>query len=479
MTREEHLKFCSICNHRKMDMKQGLLCELTQAKADFEEKCDNFEVDQKAAEKEARIAKEREEENGTPEPEESDEDARKRGTYWLRLIGALSLVNIALELYGWRFEVGLGVTTIASFLLGSVGIGIAVVISIMYIVLSYIAKHYEAEWAYRLGFISYVVDTLSIAALGFGGMIEPINILTHISILTALYVRHSAYEKCTHQKAKSGAWSKSRRVITVIMSLIMIGTIALAAWFVKTAAHKSDKEDLASYIERCKSSLKEDKSADVYCSNIELKENFVVVSFHDNSYKNSDMSPEVLNAIKIYKKENLIFGFEGEINYKLLERCQYTNCGYAINYYDKDNNLSFMVSLTPSEVKTYGNESAHKTSKQVWSNFLREWNKQFPIDFGGVLCTSAELRNDTAFYNYTMSDVTIDALENITENGMKASLRENLEEVVMADCYFLLALYNEMYIGFNYTATCSPGWNAKIVFSPAEMVDIIESLSGE
>lgn len=58
MTREEQLKFCSVCKHRKMDMHQGMLCELTNAKADFEGTCPNYDEDAKEKAKNERIEKE-------------------------------------------------------------------------------------------------------------------------------------------------------------------------------------------------------------------------------------------------------------------------------------------------------------------------------------------------------------------------------------------------------------------------------------
>ena len=58
MTREEQLKFCSVCNHRKMDMHQGMLCELTNAKADFDGTCPNYDEDAKEKAKNERIEKE-------------------------------------------------------------------------------------------------------------------------------------------------------------------------------------------------------------------------------------------------------------------------------------------------------------------------------------------------------------------------------------------------------------------------------------
>jgi hypothetical protein len=58
MTREEQLKFCSVCKHRKMDMQQGMLCELTNAKADFDSTCPNYDEDAKEKAKNERIEKE-------------------------------------------------------------------------------------------------------------------------------------------------------------------------------------------------------------------------------------------------------------------------------------------------------------------------------------------------------------------------------------------------------------------------------------
>ena len=45
MTREEQLKFCKVCKHRQMDVNQGLLCGLTNAKADFDGTCDTYDED--------------------------------------------------------------------------------------------------------------------------------------------------------------------------------------------------------------------------------------------------------------------------------------------------------------------------------------------------------------------------------------------------------------------------------------------------
>jgi hypothetical protein len=50
MTREKHLKFCKTCTNRKLNMKEGLVCNITGEKADFEKECPSFELDNSVVE---------------------------------------------------------------------------------------------------------------------------------------------------------------------------------------------------------------------------------------------------------------------------------------------------------------------------------------------------------------------------------------------------------------------------------------------
>ncbi|WP_100613064.1 cation:proton antiporter family protein [Confluentibacter lentus] len=51
MTREEHLKFCKKCIYRKPDMKVGLICNLTNEIANFENECSSYQLDKAVIER--------------------------------------------------------------------------------------------------------------------------------------------------------------------------------------------------------------------------------------------------------------------------------------------------------------------------------------------------------------------------------------------------------------------------------------------
>lgn len=46
MTREEQVAFCRKCTNRKFDTQQGLICRLTDKKADFQDSCPDFNLDE-------------------------------------------------------------------------------------------------------------------------------------------------------------------------------------------------------------------------------------------------------------------------------------------------------------------------------------------------------------------------------------------------------------------------------------------------
>ncbi|WP_224491107.1 RDD family protein [Robertkochia flava] len=60
MTREEQLRFCKTCNHQTFDIKYGIICGITQEKANFEEHCEHYDVNQELVQKEEVQTREKE-----------------------------------------------------------------------------------------------------------------------------------------------------------------------------------------------------------------------------------------------------------------------------------------------------------------------------------------------------------------------------------------------------------------------------------
>lgn len=83
MTREERLKFCSVCANRAFNPKKGIVCELTKEAATFEGTCSDYNEDLK----EVKIEKQR-----VDSIQSDTNKSINKGRYALFIIGGLYVV---------------------------------------------------------------------------------------------------------------------------------------------------------------------------------------------------------------------------------------------------------------------------------------------------------------------------------------------------------------------------------------------------
>lgn len=230
MTREERLKFCSICQKRQMDMQRGLVCSLTNEYATFDEKCTDFEADETAIEKE--LTKQRE------YKKELQKTGGLTGSNWFLWIGVLSIFNIILGfIVNLQFVFGLGVTQIIQGIAVETGteiLGIitAVLISGFYLWTYYLAAKKERLWAYFAGWSIYLLDALIyllILPIEFDvSIIWPLFL--HVSALVVLYSSTPLFNENTWQNMKTFDWTHSRIAYVIyggMITLIQIGCLIL------------------------------------------------------------------------------------------------------------------------------------------------------------------------------------------------------------------------------------------------------------
>jgi hypothetical protein len=171
MTREQHLSYCKICLNRKMDLKKGLVCNLTNEIADFQETCENF--------KEDPIKKK--ELESIPNIVEVENVANlHNGSQWFLWIFGLSVINTLILFFGGQvsFIFGLGITqlfegiyigTFGEFNL--LGVIISIVISGVFAIIWNFSRKLS-KTAFIIGMIIYGIDALILLAfqewLSFG-----------------------------------------------------------------------------------------------------------------------------------------------------------------------------------------------------------------------------------------------------------------------------------------------------------------------
>ncbi|MCH2199314.1 MAG: hypothetical protein MK081_11065 [Flavobacteriales bacterium] len=163
MTREQRLESCRICRHKKPNLERGMLCALTDDYANFEGKCETFELDEYAAR-----AQERDKKRHAEALVSEENNKVMSAAAWFLWIFLLSILNTAILAAGssWNFLFGLGMTTVweqiyLAFVgpLDTLAITVSVLISSIFLPIGIYARKLS-KTAFIIGIILYGIDTL-------------------------------------------------------------------------------------------------------------------------------------------------------------------------------------------------------------------------------------------------------------------------------------------------------------------------------
>ena len=230
MTREERLKYCSICKNREMNIQRGMLCGLSHEYASFESACSDFNADDAAIKK--QLEREEMEKQSHDEPLIVDSE-KMRGASWFAWIGGLSLINSFGILIGFRLIFGLGITTL--FDLGAMegnvqwlGIIVSAIYSGFFIWTYFLAVKKELEISYIMGYFIYLLDAILLIVLSvkIGNASFVIDILFHIGLLASLYARHPFFSDSIFSRIRGMKFSigyLTYMVLGGLLGLVILG----------------------------------------------------------------------------------------------------------------------------------------------------------------------------------------------------------------------------------------------------------------
>lgn len=164
MERFEQLKFCSMCIHQKDGMRSGIICDITNQMADFEETCDSYVEDAQLIEQQKQLEM------------ETELDARTAGMGKRFLIYLLDSVFIGVVFFIVLFVVGIIIALIDSSLIESMAQNQVLIYSIYFAVLILYYAIFEATTGKTIA--KYVTKTKVVSNSGLKPTLKSIIIRT-------------------------------------------------------------------------------------------------------------------------------------------------------------------------------------------------------------------------------------------------------------------------------------------------------------
>jgi len=183
MTRQERLQFCAVCEKRDFDPRQGIICGLTGAAAEFEGNCKDFVEDPK------EVVQVKEQKASL---KADTNKSINRGRYALFVIGALYLIVGAYE--GFMMAGAELIFGVIDWIAAGVFIGLG------------IWSYKKASMALILGLSFYVLIILLMFA------IEPISLVSGI-ICKALIIVYLVNAIVTARKEEAKQSEKSEDLL--------------------------------------------------------------------------------------------------------------------------------------------------------------------------------------------------------------------------------------------------------------------------
>lgn len=451
--RSAQVEVCARCNNRQQS-KEGLICKLTDKKADFICTCPSYSCDEAASAEQERVKYE------------------KSGWGWM------------MSFYWFVLAAGAVLTTIMTFTQFKPSEGLFYALADLVLQLGYaalcvytiVAFSKRLPNAVALGkiqnFLLIAMNVFIILLNMVGGETDWYSSSARLinSIFWSTIFLVYLY---TNTKINAILPKESRHMLKYDKPIIWsIGGIVVAlflAGIVETAANELNQpiNDLKSYVEEYQKTLTVDKTANSYCKSVEVGKNAVIINQHSNTYTNAELPAEAKEYLPVYTKEMMFFYPE---SYKdMLELCYAANYGVSMCWYDIDDEFTYSIDWSAADVSKIFEDSVHVTSNDDWSAFLSGWNKQFPLEYLGseAYYTSAEIQNGTAIINIAFVGIPASELKHFTGDYLKSYLQENFED--LRDHFMTLAMLNRMPICFSFSSDASDLWHKTATFTREEL----------
>jgi len=464
LLREAQVSVCETCLLRKQSQ-IGLICSLTNAKADFIGNCTNYAVDKSAVEEVTR------------NKHVNSEWGGMMNFYWFILGIGAALTAVMAFISFEKSTLFLSLSDLV-MMLGYSAVCVYTIIAFAKRLPNAVTlgkiQNYTLIAMNSLALISNIVDGSNESDWYSGSIRLASSIVWAIIFLSYLYGNEQI--KAIFPKKSRHMLKYDKPIIWSILGLVVALFIAGMHEEAKKEANRPFQE-LQAYVEASNNAVEKDKSASFYVSGYELSDSTVIVKYQSNSYANADLPITLVNSLSILSRE-VIFHQPSEIDQSLIELCYAVNYGISLDWYDSNSEYTYSVSFSSHDINTiyenihnvYGS-TQYKTPEHVWDKFINVWNEQLPTTYlqEDLVYTRAEVNGNKAIINLVFQGWSASDLQAITNAYLKEYLIDIFDD--LTDQYITLAKLNKMDICYRFTSDASLFWQEDVIFTPEEYIN--------
>lgn len=452
--RTYQLKSCSVCKLGAFEASKGIICSLTQEKADFLDSCKNFDEDPKEAKKSSNA---------------------KQYTDW----GGFMYFYWLVLACGALFTIVKHITTfdIADYsnsIMLSVADSILLVAYSALCIYALIAFSKKLPNAVALGKIQNftLIGMNGFALLGaLGG--ESDNSVNEARLIGSIfwatiflvYLYNNSRVQAVLPKEKRHMLRYDKPVLWSVFAIFMCLFIG---GFVEAAIKSQDNAEsmLKEAVEEYKAILP-DRNETREIRDAYIDDKTLTVDYYSLTFSNDDLNSSFMSYYPIYAKELIMFA-PTEFSDSLMVLCWAADYGYNCRWFDINGDYTYELSFSSEDLNSVFDTVPHKTSLENMQAFVDGWNMQCPVVYlgGSAMYEKAEMNPRAAIVYLTLIGVDSEDLTYFTSDYLKEYFTRNWDG--LSDYFVTLAMLNDLDITYKLCAESSKYWSKEITFTSEE-----------
>ena len=444
----EKIKLCSTCKNCKRDIQRGIVCNLTDAKPEFDFSCDNY------LNKETDNLYKKDESINTRCEEDSVWDLK--GANWFGAIAALSFFNIIMYAFDQSFIFGLGITQVLQSAIVNqlippfLGIICILILPAFFLYTWWLSDHKGYKLCYNIGCVVYLLDTL---LLTYFCIKNPeassliVDIIIHIGVLIAGFkIFYVNSEVC---KVNTMKWNFEKLGFLLFTAVAI--TISIYSLVVVIDNLSVNSENIHNVVDSINKDLPKEVEEGVVLERIDASQDSLVYIFKLKDEYISDFDTNYLTDFVSVRKHEMLFSMckdpKGD---ELVTTCLNNGYIFVSRTIDAISRKIYDVVITPEEYQRCLANGEHVCPFGEISNLINKYAAELPIEYlGGMKLNNISLSSDntTIIYDVKLPQMTSDEFSSVTPSYLNDFIKSNLTDIM--DYMMRLAIVNQMTICFD------------------------------
>lgn len=452
MEMSEKIKICSTCNNRKMDIQRGIICNLTDAKPEFEFACESYSADEAAVAREKAKA----EDQSLEVFGDNEVNEVLKGANWFRTIASLSLINVVVSFFGIAFIFGLGTTqllqaAITNDMINPILGGLCILILPAFFFWTWwlsAAKGYKL--AYNIGWLIYLLDSLLLIYLFIQNNDASsliIDFVLHIIVLLGCF---KIFDINAHN-SKANKFSFGIHKIGYLIATALTIAVSIYSVLCITELFSPNKENMSAVIKTLNEELPRDIDENVVFQRIVDNGESIEYVYQLKGVYLSESDADYLSEYARVHKHEMLYNMSIDPNAdKFVSTCLEEGFDFTFCFNDAISEKLYDVTITHEEYKSLKVDGTYYCPMNELSDLINKYTAELPIEYlGGMILNNISLSSDntTIIYDVKLPQMTSDEFSSVTPSYLNEYIKTNLADI--SDSIMRLAVINQMTICFD------------------------------